>query len=352
MSFAPMIQRCLMSFFRWWFRQLAGLVSARLLRVYVEAGEVTVLEIADDTFVLYIRRRGVATRAGDGALPTLRQVMDAIPNLPPLRVLRVPERQVLRKRVSLPPAARRDLANVLVYEIDRETPFEEAEVYWNYSLAGQQAPKDRLDVDLVVVPRRVADLLADRARSLGYSPIAFEADNEYRRPDYMWLETPNPLQYFRLPPRARPLLPAACAVVFALLILPFAIQQARLFLADKDIAALERPARAASALSLAANRRMAALAFMGQSRHGESALAILAAATRTLPDDTFLTTFTVHGGQVTLAGSSEAAAKLIGALAASRSFRDPAFDSALLQSEGDDLEKFTITAKLAAQGAP
>jgi general secretion pathway protein L len=347
-----MIQRCLMSFFRWWFRQLAGLVSARLLRVYVEAGEVAVLEIADDTFVLHIRRRGVLTRAGNGALPDLKQAMDAIPNLPPLRALRIPERQVLRKRVSLPPAVRRDLANVLVYEIDRETPFEQAEVYWNYSLAGQTAPKDRLDVDLVVVPRRVADALADTARAFGFFPTALEADNEYKRPAYMWLETPNPLHYFRLPPRLKPFLPASYAAAIALLILPFAIQQARLFLADKDIAAVESQARAASALNLAANRRMAALAFMGQSRHGESALAILAAATRALPDDTFLTAFTVHGGQVTMAGSSEAAAKLIGALAASRSFRDPAFDSAVLQSESDDLEKFTITAKLATQGVP
>jgi len=352
MSFAPMIQRCIMSFFRWWFRQLAGLVSARLLRVYVEAGEVAVLEIVDDTFVLYIRRRGVLTRAGHGALPDLKQAMDAVPNLPPLRVLRIPERQVLRKRVSLPPAVRRDLGKVLVYEIDRETPFEQAEVYWNYKLAAQTAPKDKLEVDLIVVPRRAADALADRARAMGFSPTALEADTEYRRPTYLWLETPNPLQYLRLPPRVKPYLPAAYAAAIALLILPFGIQQARLFLADRSIAALESQARAASALNLAANRRMAALAFMGRSRHGESALAILAAITRVLPDDSYLTAFSVHGGQVTMAGSSEAAAKLIGALAASHTFRDPAFDSAVLQSESDDLEKFTITAKLAAQGAP
>ena len=53
-----------------------------------------------------------------------------------------------------------------------------------------------------------------------------------------------------------------------------------------------------------------------------------------------------------MAGSSEAAAKLIGSLAASPAFRDPVFDSAVLQDEGDDTEKFTISAKLAAVGAP
>jgi general secretion pathway protein L len=345
-----MIQRYLKVFFRWWFRQLAGLVSARLLRVYVEAGEAAVLEIADDTFVLHVRRRGTLARVGHGALGGLNQAMEAVPNLPPLRVLRIPEPLVLRKRLSLPAAVRRDLANVLVFEIDRETPFEQAEIYWTYMLAGQTAQKDKLEVDLIVAPRRAADALAETARSAGFPPVALEAENEYRRPAYMWLETPNPLRYFRLPPRLKPYLPAVYAVAAALLILPFAVQQGRLYLADRSIAALERQAHAASALNLAANRRMAALTFMGRSQHNEGALAILAATTRVLPDDTYLASFTVHDGHVTMAGSSEAAAKLIGALSASSTFRDPAFDSAVLESDG--LEKFTISAKLAPQGAP
>jgi hypothetical protein len=51
-----------------------------------------------------------------------------------------------------------------------------------------------------------------------------------------------------------------------------------------------------------------------------------------------------------MAGSSEAAAKLIGALATSNTFRDPVFDAAVLQGQGDDQEKFTISAKLAGGG--
>lgn len=341
-----------MLFLRWWFRQLAGLVSARLSRVYVEAGEAAVLEIADNDFFLQIRRKGALVRAGEGALPGLKTVMEGIPDFPPLKVLRIPERQVLRKRISLPPAVRRDLKNVLGFEIDRETPFEQAEVYWAYSIASPAAQSDKLDVDLIVVPRRVADAWAGTARTYGFAPDALEADTEYKRPAYMWLAPPDLLQYFRLPPRLKPYLPAAFAAALALLILPFALQQARLFLAERSIAALERDARTASALNLAANRRMAALSFLGRSRHGGGALEIVAATTRILPDDTFLTGLSIHDGQITLTGSSEAAAKLIGALAASGTFRDPAFDSAVLQNDGDDLENFTISAKLAPRDAP
>lgn len=346
-----MIQRCLMLFFRWWIRQLAELASAHLLPLYVEAGEAVVLEIADGAFALHIRRRGVSTRVADGALRDLKPAMERLTNLPRLRLLRVPAEQVLRKRVSLPAMVRRDLKNVLAFEIDRETPFEQAEVYWNYSLAGRTA-KDRLDVDLIVVPRRAGDALAEAVRREGFEPAALEAVNDSRAPTLLWLETPNLLRYFRVPPRTRPVMAAIYGAAAALLIVPFVTQQARLFLADRTIAALEVQAHAASALNLAANRRMAALAFMGRSHHGDSALEVLASATKALPDDSFLTSFSVQGGQVTMAGSSEAAAKLIGALATSHAFRDPVFDSALLQSEGDDLEKFTISAKLVRTGAP
>ncbi len=346
-----MIQRCLMLFFRWWIRQLAGLASARLLPLYVETGEAAVLEIADDAFALHVRRRGISTCVAEGALADLKPAMESVADLPELRLLRIPPQHVLRKRVSLPLAVRRDLKTVLAFEIDRETPFEQAEVYWNYSLAGQ-AVKDRLEVDLIVMPRRAGDILAEMAQAYGFVPAALEAANDGRSPTLLWLETPNLLRYFRLPARAKPYMAAVYGAAAALLIIPFAVQQGRLFLADGSIAALESQAHAASALNAAANRRMAALTFMGQAHHGDSALQILASATRALPDDSYLTSFSVHDGHVTMAGSSEAAAKLIGALATSRAFRDPVFDSAVLQGESDDQEKFTISARLASAGAP
>jgi general secretion pathway protein L len=339
-----------MQFFRWWIRQLAGLAFARLLPLYVEAGEAAVLEVADDAFVLHVRRRGRTRRVAEGLLAELKQVLASIDNLPRLMLLTVPPEQALRKRVWLPPAVRRNLKTVLAFEIDRETPFEPAEVYWGYSLV-RQAAKDQLEVELIVVPRRAGDALAQIARAHGFAPAALEVANDSCPSTVLWLETPDLLNYVRLPVgQKKSYMVAACGAAALLLFLPFSVQQARLFWADRTIAALEGQARAASALNLAANRRMAGLAFMAQSHPGHGALEVLASASRALPDDTFLTAFSVHDGQVTMAGSSEAAAKLIGALATSKTFRDPVFDAAVLQGQGDDQEKFTISAKLAGAG--
>jgi hypothetical protein len=65
-----------------------------------------------------------------------------------------------------------------------------------------------------------------------------------------------------------------------------------------------------------------------------------------LPDDTFLTGLSIHRGQVTMAGSSEVAANLIKAVTKSSEFRDPVFESAVVENPDTDLENFTISTKL------
>jgi general secretion pathway protein L len=76
-------------------------------------------------------------------------------------------------------------------------------------------------------------------------------------------------------------------------------------------------------------------------------LAVLAAATRLLPDDTYLTDFTMQRRNVNLMGQSVGAAKLIGALAASPTFRNPAFAAPVTRIEGARTEGFSISAEAA-----
>ncbi len=347
-----MIQRCIMTFFRWWVGQLSGLIPARLLHVYYESGDATVLEIAGDRFVLFVRRAGVLSRAADGGLRKLADTMKSRADLPKLRLLRLPAGQALHKRLSLPYAVRRDLQSVLGFEIDRETPFEQNEVYWSHAIAGHDAARTRLDIDLVVVPRTVADLFVMAAQRAGYDPAALEVENGSGPAARLWLDGAERGQGFSLQPGLVPWARAAAALAVAVIVMPFVAQQWHLFFADRAIAAYQVQAREASALNQAANRRAAAIQFMGQTQGaGGSALAVLLAATRALPDDTYLTSLSLHDGQISMTGSSEAAAGVIGALAKSVAFRDPAFDSPVVEGDGAG-ERFTISVKLAPAGSP
>jgi general secretion pathway protein L len=76
-------------------------------------------------------------------------------------------------------------------------------------------------------------------------------------------------------------------------------------------------------------------------------LTILAAATRVLPDDTYLTEMELKQRKLTLSGRSAGAARLIGALAADGEFRNPGFSAPVTRLEALRAELFTINTEIA-----
>jgi general secretion pathway protein L len=75
-------------------------------------------------------------------------------------------------------------------------------------------------------------------------------------------------------------------------------------------------------------------------------LVVLAAATRILPDDTYLTEIELRQRKVTLSARSAGAARLIGALASDPEFRNPGFSAPVTRLEALRAELFTINAEV------
>ena len=75
-------------------------------------------------------------------------------------------------------------------------------------------------------------------------------------------------------------------------------------------------------------------------------LEILAAVTRALPDDTYLTEFELQQRKLTLSGRSAGAARLVGALAGDGAFQNPTFAAPVTRLEALHAEVFTITAEV------
>ena len=116
---------------------------------------------------------------------------------------------------------------------------------------------------------------------------------------------------------------------------------------------LSAPAQEAAALRQAADQRAKTIAFLNEQRNQNgSAVALLAAATRALPDDTFLRALSLRGGKLTITGSSPSAAQLIAVLGETPEFRDPAFEAPVVQNPDSGLETFTISVALKTGDAP
>ena len=75
-------------------------------------------------------------------------------------------------------------------------------------------------------------------------------------------------------------------------------------------------------------------------------LSVLAAATRVLPDDTYLTEMELRQRKATLSGRSAGAARLFAALAAYGEFRNAAFSAPVTRLEALRSELFTINAEV------
>jgi general secretion pathway protein L len=76
-------------------------------------------------------------------------------------------------------------------------------------------------------------------------------------------------------------------------------------------------------------------------------LQVLATVTRILPDDTYLTDFSLRERQMVLGGRSAAAARLITGLSADPTIRDATFAAPVTRIEGATSDVFSIRAGIA-----
>ena len=123
-------------FFDWWVSQLLELVPSRFRQqtggtdaLIADAGEPGML-------TLFRRRRGVEQRItsvklDDPAMLSLKAALNGRPRNEAV-LLRPARHQVLERAVALPLAAERELERVLGYEMERLTPFTADEVFWGY----------------------------------------------------------------------------------------------------------------------------------------------------------------------------------------------------------------------------
>ncbi len=143
---------------------------------------------------------------------------------------------------------------------------------------------------------------------------------------------------------------AVCLVAlgFAAVVIPFVRQELALASIEQETAAGRTAAAEADSLRQEIDRLAGSASFVeSESEKSGRPLAVLAAATRILPDDTYLTDMELRQRKVTFSGRSAAAARLIGPLVAGGAFRNPGFAAPVTRVEALGMELFTINAEVA-----
>jgi general secretion pathway protein L len=335
-------------FFSWWLGQLADFLPQRLRRSAPTAADATVITpIAADgggfaAVAVGLRRNGKETLLGRFALGA-SGLAELARSAGKPAVLRLGEAEVLGKAVTLPLAAEREVDQALAFEMDRETPFKVEELYWNHRIDAADRQNGRLSVRLLLIPKaNLAPLLAFLGQ-IGIMPVRAEIADGPDAGSWLPLDGDGRPTH---PGASRLLSPAAvcfAALVLAAIVTPFVRQSTTMASLDRTLAAGR--AAAAEAESLRREiQRLSGSADLVEKERGKvgQPLAVLAAVTSVMPDDSYLTEMELRQRQLTLSGRSAAAARLIGAFAANSEFRNPAFAAPVTRIEALRQEIFTI----------
>jgi general secretion pathway protein L len=339
-------------FFSWWFEQLADLLPQELRRSALSTADALVvtpigpLGHGVEAVAVDLRRSGKETPLGRFGLGAV-----GLAELPrtagKTTVLQLQEADVLGKTVTLPLAAERELDQVLAFEMDRETPFKAEELYWNHRTIAADRQNGRLSVRLSLVPKANLDPLLAALAQIGIEPTRVEIADGSDKGFYVPLvgdggrahQTSNRLLW----------LAAACCAALALgaIVTPFVRQELNFASLNREIALGRTAAAEADSLRQEIDRLSGSAGFIESERDKAGRpLVVLAATTRILPDDTYLTEMELRQRKVTLSGRSAAAARLIGAFAADGQFRNPAFSAPVTRLEALKSELFTINAEV------
>jgi general secretion pathway protein L len=340
-------------FFVWWRQHLLELLPETLRRGSgAEANALVVDATTPGLLKLTRRRRGLEARVtqvrlDEAGLVGLRAALNDRPAGEAV-MLRVPPSQVLERPVTLPLAAERELERVLTYEMERLTPFTADEVFWSHSVAVRDRARARLQLLLTLVPRAGIQALIETLANCAGRPNLIEAETS-AGPRIIRLQHETVRTGLaRLTPRNAALLLGA--LVGLVIVSPFLRQSLDMQEAQTHIDALATKIAVVDTLRRRINGAGAGVdAVASESKRLGDTLQALAAITEILPDDSYLTEFTMRERKITLAGLSASAPRLIGDLSADRRIRNPAF-TAPVTKDANQRDVFAIRADL-AQGA-
>lgn len=323
---------------RW--RALLGVSDARLLLEPADAQLMVSLLQGGQRQSLQVLPSGSVPNEVDAALPP------RVAGLPRYGLL--PVSAVLRKPLRMPAAAETRLREVLGFEIDRQTPFSAAQVYYDVRLL-QRRDDGQLDTELVVAPRQLVDALLGPVEVWQQQLDGVDAVGAEGQPLGVNL-LPLPMRRQRIDPMRRLNRLLLIAGLVMLVLAAWQLLENRRAAAAQLSTQVE--ASAVRARAVAAQRQQlqdlvdGQQFFTAQRAQQPSATEIINELSQRLGDDTSLEKLSIEGGRMQLIGMSGSASSLVSKLEGSKLWRTPSLTGVLQAGQGAGRERFTLTAEL------
>jgi general secretion pathway protein L len=169
-------------FLNWWRGELRNAMPARFRarmqyarrRLLIQAGAGEIALSIDNSEV--IQSLDSFSTAQDAQLQQqrVRELLQQHELSEVSRDLLLPESVVLRTEVVMPLATEANLRQALAYEMDRHTPFNAEEVFYNWRNLSRDRESGQLHFELYVTPREPVEAQVELLRQLGLAPTGVD----------------------------------------------------------------------------------------------------------------------------------------------------------------------------------
>ncbi len=325
-------------------RHLLG-AQQRRLQLGVHDGELWLHALVDEQSTLI----GAVPTDNADLLEQLRAHLDENAATVP-RWLLLDADSVLRPVLTLPAAAESRLRELLVHEIDRQTPFGTDQVSFEWRILSRDAASRQLRVELVVLPKVRLEAALSALGPLAQGLAGADAlDSNGRRLGVNLLPTARRGAHVD---RARMLNMGLVAVtVIALFLAMWVVLDNRAqALADLTarVEAANADVRQVRKLRSSLDKSVQAANFLAKQRAQQpTMLELIADLTRRIPDNTSLDKLSINDGKIVLIGQSQQAPALVGLLQSSKLMKTPALAGAVQTDPRTGKDRFTLTANIA-----
>lgn len=335
-----------------WRRDLASCLPGRLGEFLAPRDTHLTLILGEDQAML---RQGLEdsghrlSELDEGSRATLRALV-AGRDAEPRSCIELPANWIITRTLFLPGQARKNLRQVIRYEIDRLTPFHPDQVYYDYRLAEDQAKTGRISVELALCRREPLQGWLGRMREAGAPVDRITWPEGWR--------SVNLLPEAERPKGAGRLLSLGTLLGFLTLILVAAtlagpLWQKTQILSDlnKELANVKGRAAEVNTLREAVeSAHKGSVAVLERKSSQAARIDLLRELTDRLPDGTWVENLEFQGNEVQVRGESIQAAALIGLLEQAPSISGVAFRSPVSQVPNTDRERFHIGFNYQRQG--
>lgn len=341
----------------WWRNELRALLPDSWRAFFASGVSIVAIDVEDQVVALTRLSAGRVARIAN--MPraeidpqTLRAALSSTLARPwylrDIFALRLPESVALRRDLSLPIGARRNIATLLDMELERQSPLDRAEVYHAYRVVSVDRASQRIEVEWYILKKANVEPALAVCRGAGIDLSIISVVGDDLPPDGGNLPV-SPRAVLLLKFRRR-----LVAGLLALAVLLVAGVTVGAYLRNQEavdaFAVGVDAERVAAQTSLALQHRIETAvqreARLSDERRQHSVTQLLAETTRLLPEGSWLTEFGYRDNEVHIHGYSNAASSLIARFDASPLFSAAEFRAPLVQAQAPGQEEFDIAFKV------